>query len=236
MRPPASRFAIGYDGRGCQAMRLFSSYSTTVLTIEYEMPSRMCMPNFAPSVSGSGSPCASRTVPEPSKSLCRLASFSSAKIRSGAAGITRSTVTTSSLTRLSPKELDGRALEVGLALDLHPVPAPAVDPQVCLRHARGREQRTLNGGNSVIPPPAQQHRLADLVHLAPQRHRLGHRRVVERRVRVLQVLDRTRLGRGLHPRRDEVLVDEPRVEDHGAKPGDDLLARRVGVELHQPGD
>ena len=37
------------DGRGCQAMRRFSSNSTTVLTIEYGMPIFIDIPNFEPS-------------------------------------------------------------------------------------------------------------------------------------------------------------------------------------------
>ena len=51
-------------------MRRFSSYSTTVLTIEYGRPIFIDMPKRLPSSSCCGSPLASRTVPEPSISRC----------------------------------------------------------------------------------------------------------------------------------------------------------------------
>ncbi len=51
-------------------MRRFSSYSMTVLTIEYGSPIFIDIPNVLPSASVCASPFASRTVPDPSISRC----------------------------------------------------------------------------------------------------------------------------------------------------------------------
>ena len=132
--------------------------------------------------------------------------------------------------------LEHRALEVLLALHLHPVAAAAVDPQVAPRHPPCRQQGALDRGNPVVASPADDRRLLDLVDLRPKRHIACQRWVVERRIRVLQVLHRTRRsGRG-EARLDELLCEHPLVGHHRLEPGDDPLPRRVGVEVHEPQD
>jgi putative hydrolase len=75
-------------------MRRPSSNSTTVFVIAYGTPSRIDMPNFAPSDSrGGGVPRVSFTVPDPSITGCSDGSASTSKIFSGGAAITRSTET-----------------------------------------------------------------------------------------------------------------------------------------------
>ncbi len=76
-------------------MHRFSSNAMTVLSMEYGRPIFIDMPNVLPSSSRRGSPFARRTVPEPSISGCRAGSARKAKIASGAAGISRSTVSDS---------------------------------------------------------------------------------------------------------------------------------------------
>ena len=80
---------------------------------------------------------------------------------------------------LTPEVLEDGALELGLALHLHPVAASAVDAQIAAGHPAGRQQSTLNGSDPVVATPAQQHRCLDAVDLRPQRDVPGEGRVVE---------------------------------------------------------
>src|SRR3954447_5794750 len=95
MRPPPSLAPHDTGGRVCQAIRRFTSYSMTSLVIEYGRPIFIDMPNCDPRVSRSEPALASRTVPDPSMSRCRLGSANRSKIFSGGAGITRSADATS---------------------------------------------------------------------------------------------------------------------------------------------
>jgi putative hydrolase len=75
-------------------MRRPSSNSTTVFVIAYGTPSRIDMPNFAPSDSRAGcAPRVSFTVPDPSIKGCWEGSASTSKTFSCGAAITRSTET-----------------------------------------------------------------------------------------------------------------------------------------------
>jgi hypothetical protein len=80
------------------------------------------------------------------------------------------------------------------------------------------------------------HPLLDAVHLGPQRDVARQGGVVEGRVGVLQVLHGTRRRRRGEALLDELLGETALVEHHRPQPGDQPLARRLQVEVHQPVD
>src|SRR6185295_12282876 len=130
--------------RGCHAIRRPSSNSTTSFTIEYGTTIFIDIPKLDPRRRRSGTSFASPTDPEPSMSLWRRGSASTAKIASGGALITRSTDTTSrfSLTAPLPSTRDAsllglRLLDRDLRGGLH---RRVADEAAAARRDRGLDQ------------------------------------------------------------------------------------------------
>ena len=130
----------------------------------------------------------------------------------------------------TPEEINGQLVELVELLQLSPVSALPEHVQLHARDLLERHQRPVERVDPVLAAPDQQHRLAQLVHLAPHhaelevgaRERLSHRLGGGQRLGLAG--DREALV-------DEFGGDELLVEDHDAQELLHVLARRVDGEL-----
>ncbi len=128
------------------------------------------------------------------------------------------------LTSSLPQEIDSQLVEFVELLELGPVPALTEHVQLNARNLLERHQRTVERIDPILTAPDQQHRLAQLVHLAPHHAELEVRACerLSHRSRGGQRLGLAGNGEAFV---DQLGGDELLVEDHDAQELLHVLAR-----------